>query len=262
MATAIANPKNANLSVGPAGIALIKEKEGWYPKAYKDPVGVWTIGWGTTGAEAVPGRVITKEQGEAFLKADLKDAENDVKRLVKVVLNQNEFDALVSFVYNLGAGAIASSTLLKLLNRGNRVGAAGQFALYNHAHTEDGKLITLPGLTKRRAEEQELFLRDVDVQVDPASWNMEDQAELDPATHDSGVQPSPPAPEKGAFMQVVKNSDTFKMVVFSVTGFLTALSQLLEPLKQNPVALGGALVAIAAIGGIVYIKTRDTAQGR
>lgn len=257
------NPENDQLKVGPAGLALVKKQEGWSSKAYRDPVGVWTIGYGTTGAEARPGRVITKEQGEEFLRRDLEESEDDVKSLVRVTLNQNEFDALVSFVYNLGKTNLAKSTLLKLLNRGNRVGAAGQFALYNHARDRaTGRYIVLPGLTTRRTKEAALFLTDPEVNVEDTSWDMEDQAELDPATHDSGVQPDGPQKSKGAFFQVVKNSDTFRAVATSVGGLIAAFSQMLDPLKQNPVALGGTLVAILGIGAVVYIKTRDTSEGR
>jgi len=101
----MSSTRNENLRISPAGLALIKKWEGWYPKAYKDPVGIWTIGWGTIGVEAVPGRTITKKQGEEFLRRDLIKDEDTVKSLVKVDLTQHQFDALVSFVYNCGSEA-------------------------------------------------------------------------------------------------------------------------------------------------------------
>ena len=106
------HPKNLNLHVSDAGLALIKEFEGFYPKTYLDPVGVWTIGWGTIGEVAKPGRTITREQATAFLRKELRTVESQIKKLVKVPPNQNQFDALVSFVYNVGSGNFGKSTLL------------------------------------------------------------------------------------------------------------------------------------------------------
>lgn len=134
------------------GLSLIKSFEGLRLLAYRDAVGVWTIGHGATrGVKA--GMSITKEQAERMLLNDVQRFEPEVERLVQVPLTSNQWDALVSFTYNLGATNLESSTLLRLLNRGDYAGAAGQFPRWNKA---GGKV--LPGLVRRREAERVLFL--------------------------------------------------------------------------------------------------------
>ncbi|MCL8307605.1 MULTISPECIES: lysozyme [Pseudomonas] len=134
------------------GLSLIKSFEGLRLQAYQDAVGVWTIGYGTTrGVNA--GMKISKEQAERMLLNDVQRFEPEVERLVTVPLSQNQWDALVSFAYNLGSANLESSTLRRLLNAGDYAGAADQFPRWNKA---GGKV--LPGLTRRRAAERELFL--------------------------------------------------------------------------------------------------------
>lgn len=134
------------------GINLIKNFEGLRLKAYKDPVGVITIGYGHTFGVKL-GQTITKEQAEFYLKSDLRKFEKGVDSLVSVNLNQSQFDALVSFSFNCGLGALQKSTLLKLLNKGDYQGAADQFLRWDKA---GGR--SLPGLTRRRKAERALFL--------------------------------------------------------------------------------------------------------
>lgn len=133
------------------GLDLIKSFEGLRLSAYKCPADVWTIGFGTT-AGVKPGQTITKERAEELLREDVKRFEAQVLRLVKVPLTQGQHDALVSFVYNLGAGNLSNSTLLRLLNAGDYAGAAAQFDRWNKA---GGKV--LAGLVRRRAAERALF---------------------------------------------------------------------------------------------------------
>lgn len=135
------------------GINLIKSFEGCILKAYKCPAGVWTIGYGHT-AGVKEGQTITQAQAEEFLKQDLKRFETYVKNLVTVKLNQYQFDALVSFCYNVGPGNLKTSTLLKLLNKGDYEGAAEQFERWVKAGDKK-----LAGLVRRRVAEKELFLR-------------------------------------------------------------------------------------------------------
>jgi len=99
------------MKTSPKGIALIKEFEGLRLKAYKCPGGVWTIGYGHT-AGVRPGMVITEAQAEEFLKEDLFSCENAVNNQ-KLSINQNQFDALVSLIYNIGIGNFQKSTLLR-----------------------------------------------------------------------------------------------------------------------------------------------------
>jgi lysozyme len=109
-------------------IDLIKEFEGCELKAYKDAVGVWTIGYGHTSAAGMPmvlpGMTITKQQAEDILRLDLQKYEGYVKNAVRTDVNENQYGALVSFVYNLGNGNLRSSTLLRKVNARDFTGAA------------------------------------------------------------------------------------------------------------------------------------------
>lgn len=137
------------------GIDLIKDREGFSKVAYKDTGGVWTIGYGTTKVNGVPvqeGMTCTIEQGCLWLEEDARWAQTAVNKAVKVPLNQNQFDALVSFVYNVGEDAFYKSTLLRKLNSGDYHGAAKEFERWV---LDNGKVI--PGLVSRRHQEEELF---------------------------------------------------------------------------------------------------------
>ncbi|UGA40291.1 lysozyme [Chromobacterium haemolyticum] len=145
------------MNISANGIKLIQQFEGLRLKAYQDAVGVWTIGYGHTGPDVTPGLVITQAQADALLARDLSRFETGVTRLAQVPLNQNQFDALVSFSYNLGLGSLQNSTLLRLLNQRDYAGAAAQFPRWNKA----GGKVLLACLTRRRAAEQALFLQPV-----------------------------------------------------------------------------------------------------
>lgn len=140
------------MKVSNNGINLIKRFEGLELKAYKDSVGILTIGYGHTHAVKA-GDVITGEQADAFLREDLQVAELTINTNVKVKLTQGQFDALTSFVFNLGSGNFVKSTLIRKLNAGDYAGAADEFGKWVNA---GGK--KLPGLVKRRAAEREVFL--------------------------------------------------------------------------------------------------------
>lgn len=135
------------------GIKLIKKYEGCYLKAYKCPSGLWTIGYGHT-KNVKSGMKITQEQAEQYLRDDLITYENAVKKYVKVSINQNQFDALVSFSFNCGTGALKNSTLLKKLNNKDYNGATNELLRWNKSN---GKVLN--GLTKRRKEERVLFMK-------------------------------------------------------------------------------------------------------
>lgn len=135
------------------GINLIKKYEGFRSRAYRCAAGVLTIGFGHT-QNVKPTDVITQEQAEKLLIEDLKVCEDCINKTIKIPLLQNQFDALVSFVYNVGCGNFIKSTLLKKINEGKISEAANEFQKWNKA---GGKV--LAGLAKRRNEEMELFLR-------------------------------------------------------------------------------------------------------
>lgn len=139
-------------SISENGLQLIRDIESFSSKPYKD-AGGWSIGYGHYMGPTPTINFVTPQQGEEFLKSDTASAAKTVASAVKVPLNQNQFDALVSFVYNIGAGNFKSSTLLKLLNSGDYQGAADQFKYWNKSR---GKILT--SLVNRREREKALFL--------------------------------------------------------------------------------------------------------
>ena len=134
---------------------MIAGHEGLRLEAYLCPAGVWTIGYGHTKG-AKPGMTITRQRAEALLKEDLLTAENTVNRLY-LKLNQNQFDALVSFVFNVGSGNFLRSTLLKKIQaNANDPSIAEEFNKWNRG---GGRV--LPGLVKRRQQEAELYFSNI-----------------------------------------------------------------------------------------------------
>lgn len=137
------------------GLAAIMDREGLKLHAYPDPATggePWTIGVGHTGG-VKQGDTCTREEAIDWLRQDAVTAEKCINNSVRVVLTQNQFDALVSFVFNVGCGNFRSSTLLRKLNEGDDLAAADQFAVWNKAA---GKVMA--GLTNRRESEKEQFL--------------------------------------------------------------------------------------------------------
>lgn len=139
----------------PSGVDLIKTHEGLRLSAYRCPAGILTIGYGHTGGDVTPGMSVTQMQAEILLVRDLARFETGVDRLVHVILTQNQFNALVSFAYNVGLGAFAGSTLLRKINA-NPVDPSikDEFLRWNKA-----KGVILPGLTKRRMDEAILYFK-------------------------------------------------------------------------------------------------------
>lgn len=137
---------------------MIKKFEGFSSKPYKCPAGIPTIGYGSTFYEngtkvTMKDAPITEEKATELLKNVVNNFAQEVNKLIKVKVTQNQFDALVDFAYNLGIGNLGSSTLLKKVNASAFTEAADQFPRWNKA----GGVI-LEGLTKRRNAERELFL--------------------------------------------------------------------------------------------------------
>lgn len=173
------------MKISAAGLELIKRFEGYHDRlpdgscrAYLDKLAkphIWTIGWGCT-ENVKQGMVWTEKQAEDALLREIATFEAAVDRLVTVELNQNEFDALVSFSYNCGAGALQKSTLLKKLNKGDRRGAGGEFKRWNKA---GGKV--WPGLVDRRAREATLFLTPVAATDAPAMPHVIEESAAKPS---------------------------------------------------------------------------------
>jgi lysozyme len=140
------------MTTSPEGRKFIEQAEGQSLTAYQDGRGIWTICTGhTIGVRQ--GDTATPEQCDAFLADDLAMTEGAVNRLVKVPLNQNQFDALVSLVFNIGQGNFATSTILRLVNGGSVAAAADAFLMWDKVGGE-----VSPGLVRRRTAERAMFL--------------------------------------------------------------------------------------------------------
>ena len=140
------------MKASPRAIALIREFEGFASEPYFDDEDGWTGGIGHLFKPGEEVRCCTEDEAEAWLAADLADAENCLLACVKVPLTQGQFDALCSFTYNLGCTQLAKSTLLRKLNAGDYAGASDEFPKWCY---DDGK--PLRGLKRRRLAEQLLF---------------------------------------------------------------------------------------------------------
>ena len=135
-------------------VDFIAQFEGCELSAYKCPAGVWTIGHGhTKGVKA--GDVCTEDQARAWLTEDIRETQSLLAHYVNLPVSENEFIALISLAFNVGVGALTKSKLLRKLNGGDRDGAAEEFLDFDLAN---GK--RLPGLTRRRRAEYDLFLTD------------------------------------------------------------------------------------------------------
>jgi lysozyme len=182
------------MQVSARGLKLIAEFEGLRLNAYPDP-GTgnepWTIGYGTTiypnGYKVKQGDEITREQALEFLRHDSKKFSDAVNRAVRVPINQNQFDALVSFTYNLGEGALNRSTLLTKVNSHNFRSAADEFGKWIYA---GGRI--LAGLVRRRNAERDLFVAPVSEETAPPP---------EPVVVPEPVQP--PAPKRGFMAPVL-----------------------------------------------------------
>ncbi|MCP1107019.1 lysozyme [Serratia nevei] len=149
------------------GLSLIKSYEDLRLSSYRDSGGIWTIGYGHSG-EVRAGQTISELTALTLLQADVMECEALLHRIIEVPLNQGQFDALVSFLFNVGPGKAgvksglrylksgSPSTLLRLLNAGRYQEAAEQFPLWAYAGGQ-----RLPGLLRRRREEQRLFLSEM-----------------------------------------------------------------------------------------------------
>lgn len=140
--------------VGVAGYSMIQEHEGLRTSAYLDPVGIPTICYGHTGPEVRLGLKYTVAQCDDILKQDIAKHRAGLSKCVRVPLNQNQWDGLTSFAFNVGVSRACGSTLVKKVNQQDFAGAAAEFPKWKYA---GGRV--LPGLVRRRADEAELFMR-------------------------------------------------------------------------------------------------------
>lgn len=226
-----------------AAFAIIKQFEGFRAKAYLCPAGVWTCGYGHTDGVG-PHTTCTREQADAWLVDDVTWAEDAIHELVEQPLTQSQFDALVSFVFNIGRTQFARSTLLKKLNNGRYDEVPSELARWNKS-----KGRTLSGLIRRRSAEAEL-------------WN---------GGNDTFSE-MPQAVEPDAEPKPLSESRTLVGAQLAAGGIgLTGIAEVLP--KLLPVAgvferlADGApwvllVIALAAIGFMVYARLDDRAKGR
>ena len=156
-----------NFEFSPNGVSKLESLESFKATIYRDAAGIPTIGFGhkvRLGDGILMGDSISSIEGTALLLKDAAAAVHAVNFCVETQLNQNQFDALVIFVYNIGVTAFQNSRLLQLLNAGDFASAANELLVWDKAHVQ-GQLVELAGLRNRREAEQELFLTPVGVSV-------------------------------------------------------------------------------------------------
>lgn len=155
------------MKISDKGLALIKRYEGCVLHAYLCPASKWTIGYGHTGPDVKPGLAITQARADELLRKDVERFEREVTQLIGVApTTQGQFDAMVCLAYNIGSDidadtipeGLGDSTLLKRHLQGDHARAANAFLSWNKARNKAKKLVVLPGLTRRRAQERELYL--------------------------------------------------------------------------------------------------------
>ena len=155
------------------GLALIKSSEGFRADAYLDPVGIWTIGYGTTaaagvGLNPVKGMRITEVQAAMYLERAIEKFWRDIEGSIKQPINESEKAAFLSLAYNIGTGAFKGSTALRKFNAGDKSGAADAILSWNKG-TVKGKKVVLQGLVTRRQKERALFLKPVGKTTSPTT---------------------------------------------------------------------------------------------
>lgn len=152
--------------VNQAGVDLVKHFEGFRADAYLCPAGKWTIGYGHTEG-VTEGAHVSLEEAEALLRDDLRDAGEIVSKLITVPLNDNQYAALCSFVFNTGRANLLVSTLRKLLNEGDYAAVPTQLRRWVKArHPLTHQMVTLPGLVRRRDAEIDLWLKPEEPRID------------------------------------------------------------------------------------------------
>lgn len=196
------------MKISQKGLKIIKGHETLVLEAYPDPGYGWkvpTIGWGHTGPDVKRGDKITKKRADQLLLEDLGVAERAVSVNVNVPLTQNQFDALVSLVFNIGVGRFMGSTLLKKLNAGDYMGAANEFPKWRKSNGQ-----VMGGLIRRRAEEKALFLSE------GTDWEINAGAKAD---LDTGKPPIKSTTNWSAILQTVLTN----IAAFAAFDWKTAL---------------------------------------
>lgn len=223
-----------------------------YQRTYNGKKDKWTLGFGCTEG-VYEGLIWTREQADDAFSKELAKFEAAVTRLVTVDLNQNQFDALVSFAYNCGIAGLQSSTLLKKLNKGDYKGAAGQFQYWNHVN---GKPVS--GLTQRRASEANLFMKPVAPEPLPAMPQTVEKATEPPSGKTVAIAATASTATVAQFMPSVSDLDKIVSTGQRVRG-LTEQAGDLGSWLMHSAATPWAVLAILA--GVYFIWRSSGAGG-
>lgn len=237
-------------TVSEAGVRLVKKFEGLHKqtsdgdvRAYRCPAGRWTVGWGhCKGVKS--GMRATVEECEKFLQDDLNEAGAMVNRLVHVPLSQSQFDALASFVFNIGGGAnFQKSTLLKKLNMGLYDDVPEQIMRWNKARV-DGVLTPLKGLTRRRTAEAALF-------------------SMDAPLADEGGDLMVQKPEQTATKPLKKSKTLAGAGVAGGAGIMSEVASQLQPLVGYSESIKYIFLAasLAGVALVTYARLKDNKEG-
>lgn len=228
------------------GLKFIQKWEGFYPKAYKDSVGVWTIGWGTItdpklGIVVYPGQEITRDKALEWLLLELNDKIQKMNKLVKVPLKQHQADTLISFTFNAGLGNLTKSTLLRELNKGNYDAVPAQLARYRGGYI-DGVYTPIKGLMNRRADEGRL-------------WNNKDIQGVDNSPDTNA--PAMPEPKEGEVLKpIIKPEVKAGAATEAITKSRTGKAGLGQMIAGGFVAMNAALInhpMLLALGIVVTL---------
>lgn len=260
------------MHISDAGLGIIKEFEGYVQAlpngdcvAYRCVVGrrngqpiydgKWTIGWGCTEGIS-QGMVWTRDQAEDGLRREVEKAERNVTRCVTVPINQNQFDALVSFDYNCGDGALASSSILRRFNAGDVQGAASAFSMW----TGSNGVKNVPGLVRRRAMESGLFLK-------PAEESHE-------ALQDAGMPQTVDAPVSSeehadahtyleqASTLYARHGSAIRLTGWSLPPGIAAIWQWASQPLHAALLLAGVAFALILVLELSRLKQRSSVIGR
>lgn len=249
------------MNISEKGVEFIASFEGYHRAlpngdctTYYCPAGVLTIGYGCT--EGIrPGEVWTKKQALDRFKQELAKHEAAVNRVVTVDMTQNQFDALVSFSYNLGMGAMASSSIVKNLNAGKPQAAARFFAPYCNARV-GGRLQPLPGLVRRRAAETAMFLKPDEPSTEPDM----PQLVAEPPVGPSGSRKV----QTANVGQGVATGGTLTLGALSIADSLGYAQQVAQFIKEYGIEMALAFCVIGSItfAAYKYFTRQDYEDGR
>lgn len=212
-----------------AGLALIRKFEGFRAEAYLDPVGVPTIGYGSTAGVKL-GQTVTMAEANNLLRDDVAVAEDGINRLISVPLEQNQFDALVSWAFNVGVGAVERSTLRRRLNAGDYAAVPSELMRWTKAGGAD-----LPGLVRRRREECALW-RGIDREGTVGGEAKPDEPKLKPVSESKSM--------KGGTVAVTTGVAAGGTILSSILGALTSETAQIIAVCLIGVAVAGAAYAL------------------